>query len=476
MGKVVGFYTGAQFNVVVADPDLAKLIQVKDFQYFTDKTPQMKYFQPSWKINGALVNACGEKWKQVRGITTPAFSPAKLKAMTPIVDETVNSFLRVIEEKSNSGEELDIYELYHKLIAEVIINCAFGLRTDLQNESDNEFLRAAKDVLQSKSNRIVFLIFYCFPELQSTIQLFRSIVHTVQGQLYIGPFGVLWKMSADIIKIQKKNHGHRICDLLQAMLDSKFSREELSATREEKLATVYDRTSNQMATPSVNNLKNMDRSTGGIGLTEDEIKANCILFFIAGYESSSTALAYVTHFLVNFPEVQNRLKEEINELFEREGKLDYNTITGLQYMEWVFNEAMRLYPPVISATTRMCLSDYKYQGMTIPKGAMVAMATHHLHRDPEYWSQPEVFDPMRFSPENRSEIRPGSWQPFGDGPRNCIGMRFAYLIMKLALAKLIFKYRLDKSPRTEIGTLSTKYKFVSMTPKNGVLVKVNSHY
>ena len=472
-GKIVGYYIGARFNVLVADPDLAKLIQVKDFQYFTDRIPHTKYLQPSWKSNGAIINARGEKWKQIRAILTPTFSSAKLKAMTPIVDETVNSFLRIIEEKAISGQEFDIYDLYLKLTAEVIINCAFGLRTDFQNESDNEFLRAAKTVVQIKVNKIVFLIFSCFPEINPTIHFLRSIFHTVLGQLNFGPFGVLWKMSSDIIRIRKQNSGQKYYDLLQAMLDSKYTREELLAMNGEKLTTVYDKISNQVINSKVNNIKNMGKRTGGIGLTEDEIRANCIFFFAAGYETSSTALAYVTHFLVNFPDVQNRLREEINELFEREGKLDYNTITGLQYMEWVLNEAMRLYPPLVTASTRECLSDYKYQGMTIPKGAMVAIATHYLHKNPEYWPQPEVFDPMRFSPENRSNIHQGSWQPFGDGPRNCIGMRFAYLVMKLSLAKLLLNYSLDKSPRTENGTLTTKCKLVSMTPSNGVWVKVN---
>ena len=471
-GKIVGYYTGARINVLVADPELVKLIQIKDFQYFTDRTSHAKYIFPSWKANGAILKVCGEKWKQIRCILTPSFSSAKIKAMTPIVDGSVNSFLTAIDEKSNIGEEFDIYDLYLKLTAEVIIKCAFGFRTDLQKHTDNEILKAAKLLLQSKVNKIVFLVFNCFPEISPIIHLWRSIVDTILIHLNVGPFGVLWKWSSQMIEIRKLNPGERRSDLLQAMLDSRFSRKEISTMNEEKLTTVYDKLSNQVSPSLVNNLKNMDKSTDSIGLTEDEIKSNCIMFLNAGYDTSSTVLAYVTHFLVNFPEVQNRLRDEINALFERDGKLDYNTITGLQYMEWVFNEAMRLYPPLITMISRQCLSDYKYQDITIPKGAMVVIAIHRLHHDPEYWPQPDVFDPMRFSPENRSEIRQGTWQPFGDGPRNCVGMRFAYLVMKLALAKLLLNYSLEKSPSTEIGTLATQLKLATTVPKNGVWLKL----
>ena len=165
------------------------------------------------------------------------------------------------------------------------------------------------------------------------------------------------------------------------------------------------------------------------------------------------------------------MRQEVIDLYESEGKLDFNTVTKLQYMEWVLNETMRLYPPLVNGSTRECLADYKYKDMIIPKGATVVMCTHYLHHDPQYWSDPEQFDPMRFSPERRHEINASSYQPFGNGPCNCIGMRLAYLKMKLTLAKLLLEYRLESGPHTEIGELITKYKLLSVAPKNGVYVK-----
>src|SRR5207248_1880229 len=121
---------------------------------------------------------------------------------------------------------------------------------------------------------------------------------------------------------------------------------------------------------------------------------------------------------------------------------------------------------------RQANEDYPYGNMTIPKGTMVMICTNLLHHDPELWDEPETFRPERFSPENKASIRPGAYQAFGDGPRNCIGMRFALLEAKLALAKILLKYKLVPGSRTEIGDIDVDYKFLTMTPKNGVFAKV----
>ena len=108
---------------------------------------------------------------------------------------------------------------------------------------------------------------------------------------------------------------------------------------------------------------------------------------------------------------------------------------------------------------------------TIPKGSGVVVPVYFLHHDPDLWENPEEFDDTRFLPENRGKHHPMAWQPFGAGPRNCIGMRFAILEAKLALARLLQEYKLVPGPKTEIDNIEVDYKPISMTPKNGVYVK-----
>ncbi|KAG5278582.1 hypothetical protein AALO_G00100530 [Alosa alosa] len=89
-------------------------------------------------------------------------------------------------------------------------------------------------------------------------------------------------------------------------------------------------------------------------------------------------------------------------------------------------------------------------GVIIPKGAIVMVPTYALHRDPEIWTDPETFNPERFSKENKESIDQYTYMPFGLGPRNCIGMRFALISMKLAIVELLQRFTISTCAETEI--------------------------
>lgn len=179
----------------------------------------------------------------------------------------------------------------------------------------------------------------------------------------------------------------------------------------------------------------------------------------------------MTHILVNRQDIQDRMREELNELLEREEKFDYNTVTQLQYMEAVMFETMRVYPPITMFVTRLADKDYKYKDFTIPANTGIIVPVYELHHDPRLWEEPEKFDPERFIGSNKGKISPVAWQPFGCGPRNCIGMRFALLEAKLALALMLTKYKLVPGPSTESGEIEIEHKIVGIAPKNGVFVR-----
>ena len=151
------------------------------------------------------------------------------------------------------------------------------------------------------------------------------------------------------------------------MIDWSLTDDQMST--ENRLTTVMDESEDISTKP----LKTDKRF---VVLSENEIKSNSVIFLFAGYETTSLVLSYATHFLVNYPDIQERVRQEVIDLLESEGKLDYNTVSKLQYMECVLNETMRLHPPLINSTARMCLSDYKYKNITIPKGATVRIWPH----------------------------------------------------------------------------------------------------
>ncbi|KAM7309422.1 cytochrome P450 3A6-like [Ixodes scapularis] len=123
-------------------------------------------------------------------------------------------------------------------------------------------------------------------------------------------------------------------------------------------------------------------------------------------------------------------------------------------------------------TTRTCQHDYEHNGLKIPAGMNVVIPPYHLQHDPALWSEPEKFDPERFSAENKGSFDPMAFQPFGSGPRNCLGMRFAQLEMKLTLAKMLAKYKLLLDKRhVEEDHLKLGSSFALCYPLDGAWLK-----
>ncbi|CAO2630644.1 Cytochrome P450 3A31 [Lemmus lemmus] len=121
----------------------------------------------------------------------------------------------------------------------------------------------------------------------------------------------------------------------------------------------------------------------------------------------------------------------------------------MEYLDMVLNEILRLYP-IGFRIDRVCKQDVDVDGVLVPKGSVVMIPVYALHHDPQYWPEPEEFHPERFSKENKGSINPYVYMPFGNGPRNCIGMRFALMSMKLALTKVLQNFSFQPCKETQI--------------------------
>ncbi|UMM21780.1 hypothetical protein L5515_003313 [Caenorhabditis briggsae] len=179
-------------------------------------------------------------------------------------------------------------------------------------------------------------------------------------------------------------------------------------------------------------------------MTKKEVIENCFAFLLAGYETTSTAMTYCSYLLAKYPEIQKKLWQEIK-LVKNEGTLDYDSIHSMKYLDAVYKETLRYYPPVIHFISRTCLSDITIRGQFYPKGCSVTVQGNTIHRSESNWDHPDIFDPDRFLAENTEATEKSTnlkWIPFGVGPRFCVGMRFAEMEFKMTIAKLIDKFEL----------------------------------
>ncbi|KAH7950109.1 hypothetical protein HPB49_019698 [Dermacentor silvarum] len=123
-----------------------------------------------------------------------------------------------------------------------------------------------------------------------------------------------------------------------------------------------------------------------------------------------------------------------------------------------------------SATSRQAEDDFEWNGMKFKAGTCIMSPTYQLHRDPRYWADPDTFDPERFSQENESSIHKMAFQPFGVGPRHCVGFQMARLELRYTLARLVQRYRIELGESQKGEMRMSGYAMVS-APENGPWLK-----
>ena len=197
------------------------------------------------------------------------------------------------------------------------------------------------------------------------------------------------------------------------------------------------------------NSQNSEETDSHKAMSDLEIVAQSTIFIFAGYETTSTALSFLMYHLATHPDIQQKLQEEIDVTFPNKAPPTYDAVTQMEYLDMVLNESLRLFP-VAGRIERMCKKDVEVNGVFIPKGTVVMVPSFTLHRDSAYWPEPEEFRPERFSKKNKDSINPYVYLPFGTGPRNCIGMRFAIMNMKLAVIRVLQNFSFKPCKETQI--------------------------
>lgn len=149
---------------------------------------------------------------------------------------------------------------------------------------------------------------------------------------------------------------------------------------------------------------------------KEELAAEALLVHFGGFETSSALITFTLYELALNQEVQDRLRDEITTgIEENDGKLTYDLLFAFKYLDMIVNEALRKYPP-IATPMRKCTKEYKIPNtdLVIPKGTIIQLNSFSLQRDPDYFPDPEKFDPERFSEDNIRNIKPFTNIPFGE--------------------------------------------------------------
>jgi cytochrome P450 len=186
----------------------------------------------------------------------------------------------------------------------------------------------------------------------------------------------------------------------------------------------------------------------GNGLTDEQVRDEVIGFFIAGHETVSSAMSWTWYLLSQNPESWRRLRAEVDEVLGgRTPTAD--DIPKLEYTSRVLLESMRLYPPIF-VLMRCAKEDDEVGGYHIPANSNIVLCAYVTHRHPDFWENPEGFDPDRFTPERAAGLHRMAYFPFSGGPRKCIGNAFAMMQMPIILAMVTQRFRLDLLPGEQV--------------------------
>ncbi|CAB3222872.1 unnamed protein product [Arctia plantaginis] len=416
--RVVGFYRSTHPELLIRDPELVKRIIMTDFTSFFERglNPHNTIFEP---LMQNLFSVDGDAWKLLRQRMTPAFTTGKLKAMFPLIVERAERLKSITLEAAADGKAVDARDIMARYTTDFIGACGFGLDADSLKDENSAFRKLGRKIFEFEVKDIIKAILKeIFPEIFYNLKMWVRIDKDMN------------ELVGEILRMRNYKPSGRN-DFIDLMLECRM-----------KGTIVGDSLERQKpdGTPEEARLEFND------GL----IAAQVFVFFAAGFETSSSATSFTLHQLAYNQDIQKKAQDEIDRVLKKhDGKLCYDAVKEMEYLEWVFKEGMRMFPS-LGFLLRRCTKPYTFPDLnfSIDKDTRVLIPLQSIHNDPKYFKDPEVFRPERFSPDEFDSSKKFVYLPFGDGPRACIGERMGLMQSLAGLAAVLSCFTVSPAPET----------------------------
>ncbi len=408
-GGVVRFPTALLPVYLVSDPAAVKHVLQDNYRNYSKDT--FTYKMISALVGESLLTSDGSEWLRRRRMLQPVFHHRYIASFADTMTEVIQEMLA---RWSSQSEPLDLVEEMMRLTLRIASKTLFSV--DLDNEAQD-----IRDALNTSADE--------------ALSQFRSPLAAVWTLLGFPP------PSSNRFHLAQK----RLDTLLYGLIDE----------RRRQTERPYDVLSLLLET--------VDEETGE-GMTDQEIRHEIGTLLTAGHETIALGLTWTWILLAQHPEIEARLCQEVSEQVAGE-RVTLEDLARLPYTEAIFQEALRLYPPVWGFSRR-AVEDDVINDYHIPAGARIMLSPYATQHSAHYWTDSERFDPARFLPERIEEQAQFAHFPFGGGPRQCIGKSFALMEAHLAIASLARRYRwklVDTEPIPPVaqGTLRPGRKIMA---------------
>jgi len=396
--KTIGFYRLLSPVVFTIDLDVLIPIFTTHFGSFTNRQPDIGSFGMGKELSKTIdVITDAKRWRRIRQSVSPSFSNVQLEKMMSVSKERLDVLVKQIA--ALKGESINARSVTGKYTMDGFLSAALGFEMQLDSlrdfEKQQEFIHM-NDILNPGPQ--IFLLFI-FPGL-------GAFLDRIGVKLY-APKAAEWftgyckaMIAAETPETDQRN-------FLSAFKKLRISDEEAeSATK---------------------------------GLTEDEIISQVFVLFGAGYETSASLLQWAVYNICKDGDLQQRLFEEVKDVPEEYENLNAKK---LPLLTAILNECLRLFSPAIFQF-RYCEHDVVINGIPFRKGSNIEVPIDYLHEAEEYWGE----DALEFSPDrwikNPELEKAPFFIPFGVGPRNCVGMRFANMQSRLGLMRIVKNFNMQ---------------------------------
>lgn len=408
-GDLVGFRVARQQFYLISHPKLIEQSLIKQSDIFVKLYNPDKPKGLGLVLGQGLVTSQGALWRRQRRLMQPVFQRSNLSSLLPQIDYAGENMLARWRQLGN-GAQVDLADEMMRLTLEVITQTMFS--TSVLDNID-KVAPALDTALRFAAKSVLNPIAIPLAIPTKANRAFQQAMALLDDVIY----GII---------DQRRTQGSHETDLLAMLLEARDP-------------------------------------DSGEKMSDQQIRDEVITIFSAGHETTSNLLSWTLYLLNKHPEVLARLRNEVDAL--PHGRLEATDLQSLAYTKAVLSESMRIRPPV-GIMIRKVSKDTTLDGYAIKAGSLAIFGIYNIHHHPEFWPQPERFDPERFLTD---ENRRFSYMPFGTGERICIGNHFAMLESQLLLSKIIREYDFEllKAEEAKIDMA------VSLRPKGGIAVRIH---
>jgi cytochrome P450 len=399
------YFGGVKEAIVTTNPAIIQHVLKTNAENYHKSEIQVK--RMGHFLGKGLLTSHGEVWRTQRRLIQKGFDRKQLEVLSSIMQDSLADSLRDFDRQARIGP-VDIYPHLMRITFGMVGRSLFGARL---KDEDIDLISQTISTVQE------FMV-------RQTIQPYLNPWFAVSGQLRrheemrTRADGIL----LDYIRRRRREApGH---DLLQVLMDARYS--------------------------------------DGEGMSDELVLSESMQLLVAGHETSSNALSWLLYLLSSRPDCLERLRREFDSVLGG-APLSYSDVPKFEFAAQVIQEALRLYPP-FWMVDRMAVADDCAGNLAIPRGSTVIVFIYGAHHSPQYWENPESFDPERFSKANEKLRSSLTYLPFGAGPRGCIGGNYAMLQMLMILSVLLRKYDFRLVP----GQTIEARPMVILRPEHGI--------